>query len=103
MDQKNTSRILKSAAGILCLMMLVIVLFSAFCVASETGHDCSGEDCPVCALIRQCENTMRSIGCGTAARLSLILPFLFILFTAGSPADAFSQDTPVLRKVRLNN
>ena len=37
------------ATGIMALMMLVVVLFSFFYIAVEAGHDCRGENCPICA------------------------------------------------------
>ncbi len=89
-------------AGIIGLLMLVTMLFSAFYIAAEINHDCSGEDCPVCACIQQCENTLRGVGNGTPLPVSVIGISLILLITACCPA-VISQDTPVSRKVRLNN
>lgn len=92
----------KITAGIMGLMMLVIVLFSAFYIAVEVNHDCTGEECPVCACIQQCENTLRGVGGGLAIQSSVIIPVLLVLIavlfvTAAAPDTLFS------RKVRLNN
>ena len=35
----------KTAAGIIAMTVLLIVLLSAFCLGLEAGHDCCGEDC----------------------------------------------------------
>ncbi len=91
------------AAGIMGILMLFIMLFSAFYIAAETDHDCSGEDCPVCVCIQQCENTLRVIGDGISASSSVIIPFLLILLAAALIVTAVPSDTLISRKVRLNN
>ncbi len=85
------------------LMMLVVVLFSAFYTAAERDHECCGENCPVCAGIRQCENALRSIGGGMAAQSVFAAPVICILFTVSFAAAAVFRDTLVSQNVRLNN
>ncbi len=103
MRNSSTSKVLRITAGIMGLMMLVLVLFSAFYIAAEADHDCCGEDCPICACIHQCENTLRGIGDGAAVRSAAVAPAILILFAAAFVIAAVSQDTLVSRKVRLNN
>ena len=103
MRNSSTSKVLRITAGIMGLMMLFIVLFSAFYIAAETDHECCGEDCPICACIHQCENTLRGIGDGAAVRTAAVAPVILILFAAAFVIAAVSQDTLVSRKVRLNN
>ncbi len=102
MRDTKRSGILRIAAGIMGLMMLAAVLFCAFFIASEADHHCSGEDCLICALIHQCENTLRGAG-GAAVKPAFILPVIIVLLAAAILTAAASLDTPVLRKVRLNN
>ncbi len=103
MFNSNAANVKRIAAGIMGLMMLIIVLFSAFFIAAEAYHDCTGEDCPICACIGQCENMLRGIGDGTATQLSAFVSVLFILFFAALFVVEFSQETLISRKVRLNN
>ena len=103
MRNSSTAKVLRITAGIMGLMMLFIVLFSAFYIAAETDHDCCGEDCPICACIHQCENTLRGFGDGTAVQSAVVAPVILILFAAAFIIAAVSQDTLVSRKVRLNN
>ena len=103
MRNSNTSKCFRIAAGVIGLMMLVFVLFSAFYIAAEADHDCCGDDCPVCSCIRNCENTLRGIGEGAALQLSAVITVLFVLLIAAVLAAAIPQETPVSRKVRLNN
>ena len=70
------------------LMLLVFVLFSAFCIAAEADHDCCGEDCPICACIQMCENTLRGNKSGTAVQVSVLIPVLFALLPAAALAAA---------------
>ncbi len=103
MRNSSTSKVLRITAGIMGLMMLFIVLFSSFYIAAEADHDCCGEDCPICACIHQCENTLRGIGDRAAVRFAVVAPVILILFAAAFVIAAVSQDTLVSRKVRLNN
>ena len=59
------------SAGIAGVLMLVFVLFSVFFIAHEAHHDCTGEDCPVCAAIRLCERILCCAGTRGAAWISL--------------------------------
>ena len=100
MCNSNTAKANKIAASI---MLLVIMLFSSFYIAVEADHDCTGEDCPICACIQQCENNLRGIGDGSAAQSSAVIPVLLILFISALFVAEFSQETLVSRKVRQNN
>lgn len=85
------------------LMMLVIVLFSAFFIAFEMSHDCEEEDCPICAVMQQCENNLRMIAGGASSAASSFIPVFIILFSAAFFAAALPLETLVKRKVRLND
>ena len=102
MRDSKVSGIIRITAGVMGLMMLVIGLFSAFYIASETDHACCGEDCPVCACLRQCENILHGLGEGIAAR-SAAAPVRLIFLAAAFVTTAVFQDTLISRKVRLNN
>ncbi len=91
------------AAGIMAFLMLFIMLFSSFFIAIEADHDCTGEDCPICACIAQCENTLHQIGDGITVQIAVIIPVLFMLILAFLFTVDVSQETLVSRKVRLNN
>ena len=103
MCNSNTAKAKRIAAGIMGIMLLVIVLFSSFYLAAEADHDCTGEDCPICACIQKCENTLRGIGDGTAIQSAAVIPVLFILLFSVLFVAEFSRETLVSRKVRLNN
>ena len=103
MRNSSKSKALRIAAGIMGLMMLVLVLFSAFYIAAEADHECCGEDCPICECIHHCENALRGIGNGTAVRPAIVAPVILFLLAAAFIITAVSRDTLISRKVRLNN
>ena len=92
------------ASWLIGLMMLSAVVLSVFYIAAEAGHDCTGEeDCPVCACIQQCENTLRRIGGREALSDFAAISVTALTGTAVLYAALFSRETPVSGKVRLNN
>ena len=50
----------KSISCVLALFLALMMLASLFYIAKETGHDCTGEACPVCACIHQAEQNIRN-------------------------------------------
>ncbi len=84
-------------------MLSVVVLFSAFYVIAEAGHDCTGEDCPVCACIQLCERTLHQISSGITALFTVLTPVILLMFSVSCAACVISQETPVSKKVRLND
>ncbi len=103
MRKAGAPKSIRIATGIMAIMMLLVVLFSAFYLAAESGHDCSGEDCPICEIIQSCENTLQHMGSGLPYTLSVILPFVTLLCSIILTAALLSRSTPVSRKIRLNN
>ena len=41
----------KTAALLLCVFFALAVLFSSALIIHEAGHDCAGEDCPICRAV----------------------------------------------------
>ncbi len=91
------------SAGIMAAMMLAVVLLSVSFIASEADHDCCGDDCPICAGIQLCENTLEQIGSGAAGQAAAITPAIFLCISILLSVCICRQETPVSRKVRLNN
>ena len=90
--------------SILMILLIVFVLVSSFWfILHETHHDCTGEDCPVCAMIAVCRNTLKTV----FIALLLILSSLSS-HSAGRNAGSSSvlyirEVTPVSLKVKLLN
>ncbi len=90
-------------ALVLAAIVFLTVAFSLCVIAVEAGHDCHGEDCPVCELIAVCENNIRGmslilvfVSLMVALALLRPLPRVDRVFLCGS-------QTPVSLKVKLTN
>ncbi|ENZ05313.1 hypothetical protein [Enterocloster clostridioformis] len=93
----------KTLAFLTCATFILVALFSILFIVEEADHDCTGENCPVCACIHQAEQTLKQLGTGVAEAaapapimaqfvLTLACVFLIVPFT-----------TLVKQKVRLND
>ena len=91
------------AAGFLSLLILAAVLFSAVFIAAEADHDCAGENCSVCVCIRCCAEFLSRLLPGVIAAVHTVLPALCVLSAALVFFALMTEETPVSRKVRLNN
>lgn len=91
------------SAAVLAALFSVIVLFSSVFIIEHAGHECIGEDCPVCEQLDACAETLKEL-------TAVIVFTLIVLELAASPrkaheprAPAFVPHTPVLLKVKLSN
>ena len=91
------------ASGIVGIMMLVIVLFSTFYIATHSDHICNGTNCPICACIQQCEKNLHHLANGLSGQDIAALPVTILIFSIFSIPYILVQGTPVSRKIRLND
>lgn len=103
MTRINRLEASRIVAGIIAMLMILGVLFFSFYISSELEHDCLGNDCPICASIQQCENVLHKIGGGIAYAISIILPALLICVSINILSNDLLQETPVSRKIRMND
>ncbi len=83
------------------ILLVALTMFSAFFIILEADHDCSGEDCPVCAAIQLFGNILRYAGTKPDAITAVAaLAFAIIYLSA---AGYTARVTPVSVKVRMNN
>ena len=97
----------KKRNRIIALVLAAIVFFtfafSVCVIATEAGHDCHGENCPICEIIAICENNIKG--------LSLILVFVSLMvalallgaFIRETRKLRYQSQTPVSLKVKLTN
>ena len=93
----------KLTAGIISVMMLLFVLLSSFYIAAEANHDCAGHDCPVCACVQQCEDSLHRVFDGLTAQAAAFIPVVCCVLPALFTAPTFACETLVSKKIRLNN
>ena len=91
-------------ALLLCAGLILVLSVSVAFVAHEAGHDCEGEECPVCRMIAV--NIRMLCSCGLAVLAVLSLPVPVPAQPSGrrrNRSASFSSGTPVSWKIRLNN
>lgn len=93
----------KTLASLICAVFIAVAFFSILFIAEEADHDCTGENCPICACIHHAEETLKQLGTGTVGgsavqpavamlAVTLICTFLLVPY-----ASLISQ------KIRLND
>lgn len=92
----------KLAAWALCVLLATGVFFSAWFLAREIRHDCTGADCPICACLRVAARQLRAGGRPAAAAAVAATGFAVIRILGGAVRMVHGA-TPVERKVRLDN
>lgn len=91
------------SAFIACFAVIVTALFSALFIAKEAGHDCTGEDCPVCTYIHQAEQTLKRLGTGGTEKTAVSPYFYFVTAAVLVTVPFFPCVSLISRKVRLDN
>ncbi len=88
---------------VLAFMLVFSLLFSTVYIAVESDHDCSGEDCPICFSLVQCEEISRLF----KFTVILLIPLIYLCVSSiehiNKPDNNFSAITPVSLKIQLNN
>ena len=93
----------KITAIFLILAVLLFLFVSTYFIAYEADHECTGDDCPVCALIQMSENILRQLGSGVPAAAAASSLFILILMMQICTSESIILPTPVSKKIRLNN
>ena len=90
-------------ALLLCIgFVLVLAVSSAFLI-HEADHDCCGEDCPICRTIAMTGMLMRALFVIASAWLLFSVPAVLSARRACAAARSDTSDTPVSRKIRMND
>lgn len=91
------------AAVLFAVLILVALMTSLFLMSHAADHDCIGEDCPVCAVIALCRNTLKTL-CGVLLAAAAV--FACARFAALLLSDLRGlsyRETPITLKVKLLN
>lgn len=90
-------------ALVIAFSVLLVMLSSMFYIATESGHDCAGENCPICQHIEVCRNTLRQISGAVAAASISAVAICFVLGLISVIECVQSHTTLVSLKVKLSN
>ena len=97
----------KATSIILILIISAVVILSTFCIAFEHGHECAHnhghEECPICCLVSQCEQTLHQLKTVIVSSISAFMSLLFIIVQIYFFASIVLSNSLVSNKVRLNN
>ena len=96
---KRTRTLFALAAALLAIVML----FSVFYIAAETGHDCAGEDCRICRQIAICRDTLSFLTLAMSAAVFAALSGGAYPAVACACASAARKFTLVSLKVKLSD
>ena len=55
----------KCIAAIICILFVFVTFASLFYIVKEADHECTGENCPICACVHQAHQTLKNLGTGT--------------------------------------
>ena len=67
----------KIFAFVTAFLVTAVLLLSGFFIVTHTEHECTGEDCPVCAELQACAATIRLIT--EAAGTGAVVIFAYII------------------------
>lgn len=100
MQNKGKNRII---AIIMIVAVVSVMLFSTVYLEEQVNHDCTGEDCPICAMMIQCSNNLKQIG-GVVAVVVCVASFGCACESLQKySVNLVSFHSLISQKVRLND
>lgn len=90
-------------AFILCASLVLVISFSYLYIFSHNNHSCSGQECPVCEQIQIAEHMIEQIKNAMITIAVIYMTVFFVCRLLEMTCVLLENDSPVKRKVRLNN
>jgi hypothetical protein len=92
-------------AFLLVVLITIILILSSFYLIKHMNHDCTGENCPVCAQIRVCFYALHLFSEAVGVGAAVIVAYLFITkMNLTYLAGRFLLPVSLVRlKIRLDN
>lgn len=90
-------------AAALCVCIAAFLVLSFAYEIKEANHDCTGNDCPICAHIQIIENTRQLLSLAVVAFGASLALLIHAITIAFSHVIHFRACSPVQLKVKLNN
>ncbi|MCR5395888.1 MAG: hypothetical protein K6E64_00320 [Lachnospiraceae bacterium] len=92
----------KIYSWITVVVLVATVLFFSFFVILESTHHCNDGDCPICACLQVCEQTLHQIGDGAFVPIDMTALTLTIVSVVICFESFATINSLVAQKVRLN-
>ncbi|MCR5252031.1 MAG: hypothetical protein K6E50_15660 [Lachnospiraceae bacterium] len=103
MPNAKKTKLISLISCMISMLLCVLALLSSYYVAMETGHVCEEEECHICACLELCEAVLHQLGTSIPVVVAVLLPFILFLSADVAGKDIFVRQTPVSKKIRLNN
>lgn len=84
-------------------LLAVVMLFSVFYIAAETGHECAGGDCRICRQIAVCRELLRFLALALTAAVLGVMPGSSLCTAAFACLPRARNFTLVSLKVKLSD
>lgn len=90
--------------AVFAALFIAFTVFSVFFVAAEAGHDCSGDDCPICFVIQVAEQNVKLLSLALcAAGVSLARHCFASKIPFKNSYQTSFNNSLISLKTRLNN
>lgn len=85
-------------------LFIAFTVFSVFFAAAEAGHDCSGDDCPICFVIQVAAQNVKHLSLALcAAGVSLARHCFALKLSFKNSYQTFFNNSLISLKTRLDN
>lgn len=103
MNSRTDSK-LNRLRAVLAAVFIAFTVFSVFFTAAEAGHDCSGDDCPICFVIQLAEQNVKLLSLALCAAGVYLARHCFAskISFKNSYQTSFNNSL-IFLKTRLNN
>ena len=85
------------------LLLIFVLMGSAFYVAAEAGHECADADCPICLSIEACESMLRQADSGFLPLVISLVISVSLILAGAAVVSHFSHESLVSMKIRMND
>ncbi len=93
----------KQIKALTALLLALVMILSVSFIALNAHHDCSGEDCRICAQIRACEDLLRNLLLIAAVLLAAWITRYPGIASSTEPAAFSRPHTLITLRVKLSD
>ena len=93
----------KQIKALTALLLALVMILSASFIALNAHHDCSGEDCRICAQIRACEDLLCNLLLIAAVLLTAWIVRYPGIASSTEPAAFSRSHTLITLRVKLSD
>lgn len=99
----RNSRLKKITAWTAMAAVVFVMLFSVLFISRHVHHECTGEDCPVCAEMMQCSDNVKNISMTVVVATTVFLSCQSVRKKIQRVMAVYSTGSLISQKVRMNN